>query len=269
MDDPSTSGVTEGFGLMFYNARWYDPALGRFAQADTIIPQHQGVQAWDRFAYTNNNPVRYTDPTGHCIGLKTCFLTAIGFLPDFQGVANVVLWTKTDDAVVAAGLAVQSQWSLSMVLGDGLGFAGALESELDEGQNPYSVAVAEEVMSERIDGAITGCDTKCADGVDKLIVAAIAQNGYDLDFSSLPLEPDKTINWTEFFDSDIGSSTSDPFAQIRQEITGMDYSAEFMLKLYIQDLRLLMKLGYKLPSWATEKDVKFIEDHFVAPKDKE
>ncbi len=25
MDDPSTSGVTEGFGLMFYNARMYDP----------------------------------------------------------------------------------------------------------------------------------------------------------------------------------------------------------------------------------------------------
>lgn len=30
MDDPSTSGVTEGFGLMFYNARWMDPTLGRF-----------------------------------------------------------------------------------------------------------------------------------------------------------------------------------------------------------------------------------------------
>jgi hypothetical protein len=24
LDDPTTVGVTEGFGLMFYNARWYD-----------------------------------------------------------------------------------------------------------------------------------------------------------------------------------------------------------------------------------------------------
>jgi RHS repeat-associated protein len=56
---------TADFGLMFYNSRWYDPSLGRFAQADTIIPSNQGVQAWDRYAYTNNNPVRYTDPTGH------------------------------------------------------------------------------------------------------------------------------------------------------------------------------------------------------------
>ena len=63
MDDPSTSGVTEGFGLMFYNARWYDPALGRFAQADTIIPG--GVQGYDRYAYVNNSPIRYTDPSGH------------------------------------------------------------------------------------------------------------------------------------------------------------------------------------------------------------
>ncbi|HND47764.1 MAG TPA: RHS repeat-associated core domain-containing protein [Anaerolineales bacterium] len=65
MDDPSTSGVTEGFGLMFYNARWYDPSLGRFAQADTIIPP--GVQGLDRYAYVNNSPVNFVDPTGHTI----------------------------------------------------------------------------------------------------------------------------------------------------------------------------------------------------------
>ena len=58
------------FGLHFYNARWYDSSLSRFAQADSIIPlETQGVQAWDRFAYTNNNPIRYTDPSGHrCSG---------------------------------------------------------------------------------------------------------------------------------------------------------------------------------------------------------
>jgi len=68
MDDPTTSGVTEGFGLMFYNARYYDPALGRFVSVDSLVPeQSQGVQAWDRFAYVSNNPVRYNDPSGHCI----------------------------------------------------------------------------------------------------------------------------------------------------------------------------------------------------------
>ncbi|MDD2922103.1 MAG: RHS repeat-associated core domain-containing protein [Anaerolineales bacterium] len=63
MDDPSTSGVSEGFGLMFYNARWYDPYTGRMAQADTIVPG--GVQGLDRYAYGLNNPSRYIDPSGH------------------------------------------------------------------------------------------------------------------------------------------------------------------------------------------------------------
>jgi RHS repeat-associated protein len=50
-------------GLSYYNARWYDSALGRFAQADTIIPG--GVQGLDRFAAMRNNPVKYIDPSGH------------------------------------------------------------------------------------------------------------------------------------------------------------------------------------------------------------
>jgi len=67
VDDPTTSGITEGFGLMFYNARYYDPALGRFAQADSIIPG--GAQGLDRYAYVNNSPVNFTDPSGHkCAG---------------------------------------------------------------------------------------------------------------------------------------------------------------------------------------------------------
>lgn len=56
------------FGLMYYNARWYDPSLSRFAQADTIVPlSSQGVQAWDRYAGMNNNPIKYIDPSGHMV----------------------------------------------------------------------------------------------------------------------------------------------------------------------------------------------------------
>jgi RHS repeat-associated protein len=37
-DSATDLTASASFGLMFYNARWYDPALGRFAQADTIVP---------------------------------------------------------------------------------------------------------------------------------------------------------------------------------------------------------------------------------------
>jgi RHS repeat-associated protein len=65
---PGQYSYTPGFGLYFYNARWYDPALGRFTQPDSLIPeQSQGAQAWDRYAYVNNNPLRYNDPNGHSV----------------------------------------------------------------------------------------------------------------------------------------------------------------------------------------------------------
>jgi RHS repeat-associated protein len=53
-------------GLYYYGARFYDPALGRFVSPDSVIPQQQGSQAWDRYAFVNNNPIKYTDPSGHC-----------------------------------------------------------------------------------------------------------------------------------------------------------------------------------------------------------
>ena len=46
-----------------YIPRTTDPYLSRFAQADTIVPG--GVQGYDRYAYVNNLPVRYNDPSGH------------------------------------------------------------------------------------------------------------------------------------------------------------------------------------------------------------
>ncbi len=66
--------MADAFGLMYYNARWYDPTLGRFAQADTLIPGAGNPLAWDRYAYTRNNPLRYTDPSGHwlCSGEHDC-----------------------------------------------------------------------------------------------------------------------------------------------------------------------------------------------------
>jgi RHS repeat-associated protein len=52
--------------LLWYGSREYDPAIGRFISPDTIVPTStQGVQAWDRYAYANNNPLYYTDPSGN------------------------------------------------------------------------------------------------------------------------------------------------------------------------------------------------------------
>jgi RHS repeat-associated protein len=54
-------------GLYFYNARWYDAALGRFIQADTVVPKPTDPQSLNRYSYVGNNPFRYADPTGHYV----------------------------------------------------------------------------------------------------------------------------------------------------------------------------------------------------------
>ncbi len=45
----------------------YDPVIGQFIMADTIVPDLYNPQSLNRYAYCLNNPVRYTDPTGHYI----------------------------------------------------------------------------------------------------------------------------------------------------------------------------------------------------------
>jgi RHS repeat-associated protein len=52
-------------GIMDYRARFYSPSLGRFLQPDTLIPDAQNPQAWNRYSYVLGNPLRYSDPTGH------------------------------------------------------------------------------------------------------------------------------------------------------------------------------------------------------------
>ena len=45
-------------GLYYFNARWYDPQLGRFTSED---PVRDGMN-W--YVYVSNNPLKFVDPTG-------------------------------------------------------------------------------------------------------------------------------------------------------------------------------------------------------------
>ncbi|HSW57842.1 MAG TPA: RHS repeat-associated core domain-containing protein, partial [Dehalococcoidales bacterium] len=50
-----------------YNARYYDPQIGRFISADTIVQSPANPQSFNRYSYCLNNPLKYTDPSGHVV----------------------------------------------------------------------------------------------------------------------------------------------------------------------------------------------------------
>ncbi len=52
-------------GLVHMNGRVYDPVSGRFMSADPYIPDPNNLQAYNRYAYVQNNPLTLTDPTGY------------------------------------------------------------------------------------------------------------------------------------------------------------------------------------------------------------
>ncbi len=61
----NNSGAND-LGLIYMNARFYVPGLGRFASADTIVPDPNNPQSFNRYSYVYNNPLKMIDPSGHC-----------------------------------------------------------------------------------------------------------------------------------------------------------------------------------------------------------
>jgi len=113
---PITSQSSRGYtghemdallGLINMNARLYDPVLGRFLSADTIVPDPMNMQGYNRYAYVINNPLKYVDPSGH--GWWSKFKRTVVRNRTFQKVvgatiaaAGVVYGAITQDWVTAS-----------------------------------------------------------------------------------------------------------------------------------------------------------------------
>ncbi len=57
LEDPTT-------GLMYFGARWYSPQLSRFLSIDPVDVSERQPHSFNRYAYANNNPMRFIDPDG-------------------------------------------------------------------------------------------------------------------------------------------------------------------------------------------------------------
>jgi RHS repeat-associated protein len=116
-------GVERGFtgqqkdfssGLMYFNARYYDPELGQFLSPDTLVPDPGNLFAWNRYMYTIGNPMRYNDPSGH--NWEDVIVTVVDFA---QGVGAQVGYNNTVVALPSEinSFAPQAGESTSMQVG--------------------------------------------------------------------------------------------------------------------------------------------------------
>lgn len=61
--------------LYNYDARLYDPVIGRFVNSDNIIPDWFDPQSLNRYSYCLNNPLIYIDPNGNAPSRNVTVLT--------------------------------------------------------------------------------------------------------------------------------------------------------------------------------------------------
>lgn len=138
-DDPNNTlfGVTTDRGftahehldevaLIHMNGRVYDPVLARFMTPDPFIQAPFNLQAYNRYSYGFNNPLRGFDPSGYFF--KKFFREVFNFVEDIvedvvdvvEDVADKVEQFAESDigrAVIGVGLAAATGGALAPTLG--------------------------------------------------------------------------------------------------------------------------------------------------------
>jgi len=170
------------FGLYFYNARWYDPALGRFIQADTIVPGAGNPQAWDRYAYTSNNPVKYSDPSGHMYLNDECGRNGENCFrygrPD--------KWYTDNDYVPKSSLRTKTEKNDNCM---GLGCIVSIENYDDDGNDglTFGYKLGKVVTSILVNSGVLVTELTLV-GLQILLVDALGPYGAAIDVAIIPFE---------------------------------------------------------------------------------
>ena len=117
-------------GLIYFGARYYDPTLGRFITADTIVQNPSDPQTLNRYSYCGNNPINRIDPDGHKWSWGKFWKAAVGALVSgvvfalSGGTATPVIagfWAGMAGGAVTGALT--GGWK-GMLIGAGMGALG-------------------------------------------------------------------------------------------------------------------------------------------------
>jgi RHS repeat-associated protein len=155
--------------LYYLQSRYYDPELGRFINADNYPSTGQGLLGNNMFAYCNNNPLVFSDPTGE--------LGAVA-------IAGIVVSGIIGGTVSALGAAASGKSTGEIALNFLLGAA------VGAGTAAYAAVAAAAVAASAITTAAAVKSVACAsaaigaigEGVGQIIDYAFHRNDSDYRF---------------------------------------------------------------------------------------
>ena len=169
-----TGQILDSTGLYYYNARYYDPTIGRFISADTAVENPGNPQTLNRYSYCQNNPLTFNDPTGHfgifaamAVGAAFGAIVSMGIYAyqhrnssfTGEGLARAALTGAVSGAVAVIPIPGLQVWVASLAMGAVSGLASSLAgAAFDEATGNYtdSDLSSGTILSSMTEGAVGG-----------------------------------------------------------------------------------------------------------------
>jgi len=105
-----------GYGIINMNGRLYDPVMGRMFSPDPYVVDVTSLQAYNRYSYALNNPLKYTDPSGEIVWAPILIGAAVG------GLMNYI--SQDMKGNINGGWDVAKAWSIGALSGAATGYLG-------------------------------------------------------------------------------------------------------------------------------------------------
>ncbi|SUI78372.1 RHS repeat-associated core domain-containing protein [Shewanella baltica] len=139
-------------GLTYMQARYYDPLIGRFYSNDPI--GFRDVHSFNRYAYGNNNPYKYTDPDGQN--------PIDAFVKEGETIANMFGFDSASQATEQGQSAIDSTGNVAEAVSNEIGSRMSVSASGSAGLG-LGATISAEVDSQtlqgegvKLDGGLTG-----------------------------------------------------------------------------------------------------------------
>ncbi|OME00569.1 hypothetical protein BSK54_15920 [Paenibacillus odorifer] len=96
----------EETGLYYLRARYYDPSMGRFLNEDTYEGQIDNPLSLNLYTYVENNPLIYSDPSGHQLLPTGTGYSNKKMLQHCMNVGAGTCWSEFKAGTIEASIAV-------------------------------------------------------------------------------------------------------------------------------------------------------------------